>query len=62
MEYVRRNRRVPLEAVRRVREGLMNLITDGQMVSLRIKPPADEGEDHTRGCQGGLQNISYYTQ
>lgn len=31
----------------RVREGLENLITDGQIMSLRITLPEDEGGDYT---------------
>lgn len=61
MDCVCVHRRAPLEARRRLREGLMNLITDGQIMSLRIKLPADEGEEGTHSCQGGLHNTSYYT-
>ena len=37
----------------RVREGLENLITDGQIMSLRITLPEDEGGDytHTHSCK-----------
>lgn len=48
-------RHVQLEPMCRIKEGLVNLITDGQMMSFGIKLPVDEAEEYN--CKDGLQNI-----
>lgn len=58
MDGVHINERVPLKAMHRVRGRLMNLITDGQIMSLRTELPEDE--DCTHSSKDGLQNSSYY--
>lgn len=43
-----------------VGEGLMSLITDGQIMSSRIKLPVNEAEVYAHNCTDGLQNISFH--
>lgn len=41
----------------RIREGLTSLITDGQMISSRIKLPVNEAEVFAHSCTDGLQTF-----